>query len=74
MIDLSRDSFVVPIVDRHSPVAYALVNQFHWEDDSVKHSGIETTVRAVMAVAHILRVRDLVKTIKKNCIKDAVTF
>ena len=67
MIDLSRDSFVVPIVDRHSPVAYALVNQFHWEDDSVKHSGIETTIRAVMAVAHILRVRDLVKTIKKNC-------
>ena len=45
----------------------ALVNQFHWEDKTVNHCGVESTIRAVMSLAHILRVRDLVKSIKKNC-------
>ena len=67
MIDLSKDMFIVPIIDRHSPVAYAIVNQFHWEESTVKHSGIETTIRAIMSVAHILKMRELVKLIKKNC-------
>ena len=67
MLDLSKDTFIVPIVDRYSPLAYAIVNQFHWEDKTVKHCGVESTIRAVMSLAHILRVRDLVKSIKKNC-------
>ena len=67
MLDLSRDTFIVPIIDRHSPVSYAIVSQFYWEDGTVKHSGIETTIRAIMSVAHILKVQDLVKLIKKNC-------
>ena len=67
MLDLSRDTFIVPIVDRHSPLAYAIVNQFHWEDKTVKHCGVETTIRAVMSLAHILRVRELVKSVRKNC-------
>ena len=67
MLDLSKDSFIVPIVDRHSPLAYAIANHFHWDDDTVKHRGVETTIRAIMSVAHILKVRDLVKLIRKNC-------
>ena len=67
MIDLSKDTFIVPMVDRFSPVAYAIVNQYHWEDKNVRHKGIETTIRAIMGFVHILRVRDLVKSVKKNC-------
>ena len=67
MIDLSRDTFIVPMVDRFSPIAYAIVNQYHWEDKTVRHSGIETTIRAIMGFVHILNVRDLVKSVKKNC-------
>ena len=67
MIDLSKDTFIVPMVDRFSPIAYAIVNQYHWEDKTVKHRGIETTIRAIMGFVHILRVRELVKSVKKNC-------
>ena len=56
MIDLSKDTFIVPMVDRFSPIAYAIVNQYHWEDENVKHKGIETTFRAIMGFVHILRV------------------
>ena len=67
MIDLTKKSFIVPIIDRHSPLAYAIVNQVHWYDKTVQHSGIETTIRAIMSIAHILKVRQLVKLFKQNC-------
>ena len=67
IIDLSKKSFVVPIVDRHSPLAYAIVNEIHWNDKTVRHTGVETTIRAVMSVAHILKVRSLVKIFRENC-------
>ena len=67
MLDLSKTKFVVPIIDRNSPLAYAIVNQVHWFDKSVMHSGIETTLRAVAAIAHIINVRDIVKRFRKTC-------
>ncbi len=67
MIDLSQTTFVVPIIDRNSPLAYAVVNQVHWYDKTAMHSGVETTIRAVAAIAHILNVRDIVKRFRKSC-------
>ena len=67
MIDLSKTTFVVPIIDRNSPLAYAIINQVHWFDKTVMHSGVETTIRAVAAIAHILNVRDIVKRFRKTC-------
>ena len=67
MIDLSQKSFIVPVLDSASPLAYAVVNEVHWHDQTAQHSGIETTIRAIMSIAHILHVRLLVKRFRKNC-------
>ena len=67
MLDLTKHSFVVPIVERYSPVAFSIVNDIHWNHNTAKHSGVETTIRAIMTLAHILKVRDLVKLFRKNC-------
>ena len=67
MIDLSKKSFIVPIVDSGSPLALAIVNDIHWYDKTARHSGVETTMRTVMSVAHILQARNLVKRFRRNC-------
>ena len=69
MLDLTKTSFVVPIVDQDCPLAYSIVNQVNWNDPVAKHAGIETTIRAVMSYAHILNVRQIVKMFKKNCLR-----
>ena len=69
MLDLSAGSFVVPVVERHSPLAYSIVDQVHWYHASAKHCGIETTIRQIMNIAHILGVRNLVKLFKRQCIR-----
>ena len=67
MLDLSAGTFVVPLVERHSPLAYAIINQIHWYHPTVRHRGVETTIRQVMTVACIFGVRDLVKLFRKQC-------
>ena len=66
MIDLSQRSFIVPIVDSDSPLAYSIVNEVHWYGSS-KHRGVETTIRATMTIAHILQVRKIAKVFRTNC-------
>ena len=67
MLDLSSGSFVVPIVEKYSPVAFSIINEIHWYHPTVKHCGVESTIRFVMNVAYILGVRELVKAFKKQC-------
>ena len=67
MKDLSTTTFCVPVIDKHSPVAYAIVNEVHWYDDVVKHRGIETTLRSVLKQVYILEARSIVKSIKRTC-------
>ena len=67
MKDLSTTTFCVPVIDKHSPVAYAIVNEVLWYDDVVKHSGIETTLRSVLKQVYILEARSIVKSIKRTC-------
>ena len=67
MIDLSGKSFVVPIVDSESPLAFSILNEVHWYSKTAKHRGVETTIRATMTIAHILQVRKLAKRFRANC-------
>ena len=66
MYDLSQTTFCVPITDKHSPVAYAIVNEIHNHHPDAKHSGVETTLRHVQQIAHVIGGRDLVKMYGKN--------
>ena len=43
-VDLTSTSFCVPLVDKFSPVAYAVVNEIHWYSTDAKHSGNETVL------------------------------
>ena len=67
MKDLSTTSFCVPLVDKHSPVAYAIVNDVHWNDKDNSHRGVETTFRAVLKQAYIIEGRSIIKAIKRSC-------
>ena len=42
MKDLQADTFCVPLIDKYSPIAYSLVNEIHWYDQSAMHGGIES--------------------------------
>ena len=37
-----------------------------WYDKTSRHSGVETTIRSTMTVAHILGVRDMAKLFKRT--------
>ena len=65
--DLTSMSFCVPVLDRKSPIAYAIALDVHWNHPTVNHSGVETTLRYVESIAHIIEGRKLVKYIKKSC-------
>ena len=69
MRDLTSNSFCVPIVDKHSPLAYSIVIHYHWNNRLVKHSGIETTLREILKYVYIIEGRSLVKKVKKLLIK-----
>ena len=42
MKDLCSSTFCVPLVYKHSSLAYSIVNKIHWHSAAAKHSGIET--------------------------------
>ena len=67
MKDLSSDTFCVPLVYKHSPLAYGLINEIHWYSKAAMHSGVETVWRFVLKEAFIIQGRDLVKKIKLHC-------
>ena len=67
MKDLAASSFCVPVIEKNSPVANAIVNDVHWNDSTVTHRGFETALRSVLKKAYIIEARSLLKTIKKSC-------
>ena len=67
MQDLSSTSFCVPVIDKHSPLAYSIINEVHWHNKKAKHSGIETVLRYTLQKAYIIEGRDLVKRFRKSC-------
>ena len=42
MKDLCSNTFCVPVIYKHSPLAYSIVNEINWYSDAAKHSGVET--------------------------------
>ncbi len=69
MIDLSCRTFWVPLVDGHSPFAYSIINEVHWHNKEAMHTGVGKTVRYSLHYACILEVRELIRLIKKSCVK-----
>ena len=67
MLDLSSSTFMVPVVDRASPFAYALVNEVHWYHAVAKHSGNETVWRYVLMYAYILGGKEVVRSFRNDC-------
>ena len=59
--DLSPATFCVPIVNKHSPLAYAIINDVHWNDKIAQHSGIETVWRYVLKKAYVIEGCSIVK-------------
>ena len=66
-IDLTSTSLCMPLIDRSSPLAYAVVNGIHWYNVDAKHSGNETVLRYVQKVAYIIEGRSVVKRFRKEC-------
>ena len=67
MNDLSKSTFCMPIIDKHSPLAYSIVNEVHWHDPVANHAGVETNLRYTMQYAYILEGRHLVQKMKSGC-------
>ena len=67
MLDLTSTSFCVPLVDRHSPIAFSIISDVHWNSRISKHSGVETTLREVTKKAYIIDGRSTVKIVNKSC-------
>ena len=67
MKDLTSTSFCVPLVDKHSPIAYSVVSDTHWNHPTARHCGVETVLRYVTQQIYILEGRTLVKKISKSC-------
>lgn len=65
--DLSTATFCVPLVEKHSPIAYSIINEVHWFDPIPKHSGVETVHRQVLRKAFVMEARDLIKKFRKGC-------
>ena len=68
-VDLSGSTFCVPLVDKSSPLAYALINEVHWYDKDACHRGNETVMRHVQLIAHIIEGKPLVKQFRLDCAK-----
>ena len=67
MRDLKSTTFCVPLIDKHSPLAYSITNEIHWYHKVAKHAGVETVLRYTMQYGYILEGRELVKRIRKAC-------
>ena len=66
MLDLTSSTFCIPVIDKNSPIAFSIANDVHWNHNSVKDAGIETTLRNIIKKVYIVEGRSLVKSIKKS--------
>ena len=66
-VDLTAGTFCVPLIDKFSPLAYALINEVHWYDPDAMHSGNETVSRHVQLIAYIIEGKSLVRRFRTEC-------
>ena len=67
MKDLTSTTFCVPLLDKNSPLSFSLVNEIHWYDAIVSHSGVESVWRNVLKKVYIIEGRSVVKKVRKGC-------
>ncbi|XP_066917508.1 uncharacterized protein [Clytia hemisphaerica] len=67
MKDLSNDTFCVPVLSNHSPIAFSIALDIHWNHPICQHTGVETTIRYLLKKAYIIEYRSMIKLIRKNC-------
>ena len=65
MLDLDPFTFVRPILDRYSPLAYSITVYCHVSRGH--HHNAITTVRETMNIAHIIGARELATVVRENC-------
>ena len=69
MYDLSETTFCIPIVEKCSPPALSIINEIHWYHDAAKQSGVETVLRYTMKCAYIIEGRELVRSVRRSCMR-----
>ncbi len=67
MRDLSSTTFCVPLTDKYSPIAHSIINEIHWYDKTVLHTGVETTWRYLCKYIFIIDGHSLVTKFKEAC-------
>ena len=72
MKDLCSNTLCVPVIYKHSPLAYSIVNEIQCHSDAEKHSGVEIVWTYVLKLGYITQIRDLVKEVRR-IVKDADT-
>ncbi|MCP3662714.1 MAG: hypothetical protein GY696_09495, partial [Gammaproteobacteria bacterium] len=65
MLDVGPLTFCVPIVDRHSPVAYSVMLYAH--ESLTHHGGVNSTLRRSREIVFIIRGMSLATEIKEAC-------
>ena len=66
MLDLNPLTFVKPVIDRYSPVAYSIMIYSH--ESVVNHRNATTTLRESRNLGYILRGRDLANQVRESCV------
>ena len=67
MKDLHSTMFCVPVLDKYSPISYAIINEVHWNSKAVQHRGVESIWRYTLKTAYIIEGREVVKWINSSC-------
>ena len=57
----------IPVVDRHSPLAYSIANHVHW--NLAKHRGMETCNRISLEHVNILQGASLYREMGEECLR-----
>ena len=65
--DLMKSTFVVPIIDSFSPLAYSIVDEIHWYQFDCAHGGVESVLRQVQCISYVIEGRKLVQVFKTAC-------
>ena len=67
MVDLNFASFIKPMLNRHSPIAYSIMVYCH-STQAVHHNAV-ATLRESYQYAYIIGGRDLAEEVRKSCPK-----
>jgi hypothetical protein len=64
MFDLNPTSFCKPVVERHSPIAFSILIENHWD---LHHASPAATYRESLGTAYIISGRALAQLIRNEC-------